>query len=83
MTGADAGAVVAVEVFVEEDEVFPVRVVAIDSGAAVYGAASTLVGHKDAGEPPGDLFGDFPQGQILAGARGAFNLEIVADDRTS
>ena len=57
---AQAGAVVAVKIFVEQDKVFPVRVVLKNLDPARNRAAPILAANKDMNEAPGDIRGDFP-----------------------
>jgi hypothetical protein len=47
MAGADAGAVVAVEVLVEEEEVAPVRILLELADPAVHRPAAVLVAQED------------------------------------
>jgi len=71
--GTEAFARFAVEVFVEEDEVFPVLVVGIafgDFGIAVAGALAAFVLFEEGDEAVADVDGDFPQGGFLSGAGG-------------
>src|SRR5207249_9209046 len=75
---ADAGAVVAVEVLVEQNDVAPVRVAlellrgAEDRPAAVFAA------QEDPREAPRDLGCHLPEGQPRAGAGRALDLQAVA-----
>jgi hypothetical protein len=75
MTGADSGAVVAVKVFVEEQQIPPVRVLLELFGAAMDGAGAILAG-EDADQAPRDLGAHLLQVHEPAGARRAFDLEI-------
>ena len=52
VTRADAGAVVSMEVFVEENGVSPEGVFLELGGASEDGASPGLVAEKDVGEPP-------------------------------
>ena len=54
VAGAEPGAVVAVEVLVEEQQVPPVRIVLELLRAAVHRPAALLVLQEDAAEPPRD-----------------------------
>src|SRR5437867_5780653 len=75
---ADAGAVVAVEVLIEQNQVAPVRVAlellrgAEDRPAAVFAA------QEDPREAPRDLGGHLPEGQPRAGAGRALDPHAVA-----
>src|SRR3954447_26038393 len=57
----DAGAVVTVEVLVEEDQVPPVRVLLELRGAAVGRTMAVAVPHEDADQAAGDLMRDLCQ----------------------
>src|SRR5437763_13515237 len=57
MAGADTGAVVAVEILVEQRQVSPVRVAPEELEAPVHGPASILVDEEDADQPAGQLGG--------------------------
>jgi len=63
MTGAKARSVVAVEVLVEQQQIPPVRVVLEGFGAPVDGPASLRISQEDAGQPLGEILGDFVQRQ--------------------
>jgi len=52
MAGAEAGAVVAMKIFVEKDEVAPVRIALKALGAASYGPATARIAKKNMHEPP-------------------------------
>src|SRR5215813_8124535 len=58
MARANAGAVVAVEVLVEEDEIPPVRVLLELPAASVHGPAAGLVPPPDPGGPPVHVLSD-------------------------
>src|SRR5439155_9780966 len=57
VAGPDPGAVVAVEVLVEQDQVAPVRVVAQDRLSTVYRPVPVGVGAEAADEPVADFAG--------------------------
>ena len=78
MAGADAGAVVAVEVFVEQQIVAPMGIALEFLGAAKHRPPAALVAQKDPGQPIGDFAGDLEQVHQVAGARRALDLEVVA-----
>src|SRR2546426_5399088 len=78
VAGPDARAVVAVEVFVEEDQVAPVRVTLKFLGPPVDGTAPVLVAEEDSREAPRDLAGDRPQVEHGPGAGRARHLERIA-----
>ena len=78
VAGAEARAVVAVEVLVEEEVVAPVRVLLERLRAAVDRPSPGLVLEEDPREAIGDLLGDLEEIHHPAGARRAFHLEAVA-----
>ena len=51
MAGADAAAGVAVEVFVEQHQVAPVRIVGVAAVVAVAGPPARFVGQKEPRQP--------------------------------
>src|SRR2546427_5511289 len=64
---AHAGAIVAVEVFVEENQVAPVGVPLERFRPAEDRPAPVLAAQKDPGEPPRELAGDLPEVQPYPG----------------
>src|SRR5437773_411577 len=72
---AEAGAVVAVEVLVEEDEVAPVRVLLELLAAAVDRAAAVAPAQEDVREAARELRGDLPQVQEPPRAGRELHLE--------
>src|SRR5262245_57058688 len=78
MTGTDAGAVVAVEVLVEEQEIAPVRILLELLRRSVDRPAPLRVSHEDAGEAARDLLRDPVERHASARARGAFDRERVS-----
>src|SRR2546422_9064454 len=78
VAGPDARTVVAVEVFVEEDQVAPVRVTLKFLGPPVDGTAPVLVAEEDSREAPRDLAGYRPQVEHGPGAGRARHLERIA-----
>src|SRR5215469_16889032 len=59
MTGADASAVVAMEIFVEQQVIPPVVIVLELRSAAEHRPPARLVAQKDPSQPIGDFAGDF------------------------
>src|SRR4051812_17274945 len=78
MAGAQAGAVVAVEVLVEEDQVAPVRVFLELACPAVDRPPAALVLQEDARESTAEFLGYLIEGHHSARARRALDLELVA-----
>src|SRR5579863_7815056 len=58
---ADAGAVVAMEIFVEKEQVSPMRVFLENFRAAGDGTAAILSTHENVNETARDLSSDFPK----------------------
>src|SRR5438876_7276154 len=75
---ADAGAVVAVEVLVEQNHVAPVRVALELLRVAVDRPAAVLAAPEDPREPSGELGGHPPEGPLCASAGRALDLQAVA-----
>src|ERR1700694_880538 len=78
MAGAEAGAVVAMKIFVEKDEVAPVRIALKAVGAAGYGPAATRIAKKNMNKPPGDFRSYLPEIGFGAGIGRAVHFEIFA-----
>ncbi len=81
VAGAQAGAVVAVEVFVEKDVVLPVRIVDELARAAEDRTAAFVVEQEDAGHAIRQLLGDLVERHVLARAGRALDAELVAVER--
>src|SRR6478735_8575165 len=79
--GADPGARVAVEVFVEPEQVVPVRVGLELLVATEHGPAAMLVVEPDGHESAGDVLGDVTQPDLLPGAGRELDPEVVAHER--
>src|SRR5262249_10287261 len=75
MARADAGAVVAVEVLVEPDQVAPVRILLERAHPTVHRSPAIRASQEDPGEPTRQLGRDVPEGRARARARGALDLE--------
>jgi hypothetical protein len=78
VVGADARAVVAVEVLVEQDQVPPVPIGLKLLGCAVHGAPAMLVPEEGLREAPGDLPRNLEQRHPNTGARLAFHGELIS-----
>src|SRR6267142_1545009 len=78
MARPEPRAVVAVEVFIEQDEVAPVRVLLELAGAAVHRPPAIRVAQEDVGQAARDLLGDLIERHVPAGAGGTFDGEPVA-----
>ena len=79
MAGADACAVISMEVLEEKDVVPPVGVDLEDLGVAVDGAAAAVIAFEDRDHSSRNLGGDFPEVQLLTRAGGALHREVVAE----
>src|SRR5947209_10257780 len=75
---ADAGAVVAVEVLVEQNHVAPVRVALELLRVAEDRPAAVLAAQEDPREAPRELGRHLPEVQLCAGAGRALDLQAVA-----
>src|SRR5262249_7582700 len=80
MAGAEAGAVVAVEVLEEQDGIAPIRVVLKFVGAAVHRSPSVGTTQKDTRQAARQLGGDLPQAHHPSGAGGTLNGERVTEE---
>src|SRR5262249_42167920 len=78
VTGAEAGALVTVEVFIEQEQIAPVRIGLEFSGAPVHGTSALLVTQERTHETLPDFSSDLEQGHALAGARRALHREVIA-----
>src|SRR5215218_3573113 len=78
MTGADARAVVAVEVLVKEDVVAPVRVSLHHFGVAEDRATAIGSAQEDRNQAARKIIGDLVEGKMLARAGRILHQEIVA-----
>src|SRR5690242_3428589 len=61
MARAEPGAVIPMKVFVEQDIVAPVRVGLKLLSSTINRTSATLVAREDAGQPVGDLLGNFEE----------------------
>src|SRR5499427_6288802 len=78
MAGAEPRAVVAVEIFKEENRAAPVFVALKFFYRAVCGPAPGLVGQEEFDQPPRQLLADVPEVHHLSRPGRAFDLEVVA-----
>src|SRR5262245_43915652 len=79
MTGADAGAVVAVKVFVERNQIAPMRVALKFLRAAEDRPPALFVPQENSRQALGDFAGDLPQIQIDSRSSGIFDLEVITE----
>src|SRR5258705_4693275 len=78
MAGADAGTIIAVKVFVEKDEVAPVRIALKKFAAASYRPAPFRIAQKNVNEPPRDFSSHLPEIGFRARVRRTLDFEIFA-----
>src|SRR5712664_3154761 len=78
MAGADSGPVVAMKIFVEQDEVAPMRIALKEIDAACNRPAAVRITQKDVCEPPGNFGRYLPEIRFVAGMRWTFHFEIFA-----
>ena len=79
VAGADAGAVVAMKVFVKRDQVAPVGIFLEFFRAAEDRAPAMFILQKYSRQALGDFSGDLPQVQVDARAGRVFDFEIIAE----
>src|SRR5216684_326811 len=77
MAGAKSGAIVAVEVFVEKDKVFPVRIVLENLKSASDGTAATRIAKENVNEPAGDFSRHLPQVGFLRRMGRTLHLKVL------
>lgn len=78
VTSSNAGPIVAVEVFIEQNQVLPVGVVLKLFGTAVNGSPPRFILQENAHQPLTNAVGNFIQGDMLARACGVFHRKGVA-----
>src|SRR5262249_23489792 len=78
VTGADARAIVAVEILVEQDQITPVRIGLEFFHRSINRPATFRIAQKDIAQAPRDLIGNLPQGELLTGTLRTLNFELVA-----
>src|ERR1035438_6270103 len=79
VTGTNAGPIVSVKKFVEQNQVLPVRIGVEDVGSACDGTAAVLARRKNAHKATGDFRSHLPQIAFSSGMGGAFHFEIFAE----
>src|SRR5437867_4804776 len=78
MAGADPSPIIAVKIFVEKNEIAPVRIALKEFRVASYGTAAVRIAEKNVNEPPGNFGGYLPEIGLGAAMRGALHFEIFA-----
>ncbi len=66
VAGAQAGSVVSMEIFIEKDQVTPVRIFPELRSASIYGAAPVLVLEEDPGKSLLDFLSHFEKRHLVA-----------------
>src|SRR5260370_20028579 len=83
MAGANPAPIIAVKIFVEENEIAPVRVALKKFRAACYGTAAVRIAKENVNEPPGNFRRYLPEIGFGAGMRGALDFKIRSEEHTS
>src|SRR5215469_349094 len=78
MAGAESGPVIAVKVFIEQEQLPPMGIFLKLPGSSVNWPASVRISHEDTCQPPRKLLSNFVQCHLPAGASGTFHPEIVS-----
>src|SRR5882672_9898383 len=78
MAGPKSGAVVRVEILVEQNVILPVRIFLELLGSAIDGTVAVLIAEKDARQPTRNLSCHLKQRHEVSRTRGALDLEVVA-----
>lgn len=78
VTGAQPGAIVTMEVFIEEDVIAPEGILLELFRAAMGGSSASFVTQENPREPVRDLFTHLEEVHEFPGPRGAFDLKVVA-----
>src|SRR5882762_6853736 len=78
MAGADPGPIVAMKELVEENKIFPVRIMLENLKPACNGTAATRIAKEDMDEPAGDFSRYLPEIGFLRRVRRALHLEVLA-----
>src|SRR5262249_6606 len=79
MRRTEAGAGVALKIFVQEHQIFPVPIHPKDSVAPAHGSPPSPVQQEDSRQPPRELAGYVLKRHVPAGAGGALHLERVSE----
>ncbi len=76
MAGANPAPIIAVKIFVEENEIAPVRIALKELDAACYGTAAVRIAKENVNEPPGNFRRYLPEIGFGAGVRRALDFKI-------
>jgi hypothetical protein len=77
MAGTEAGAMVAVEIFIKQHEVTPVEVLLKLLRPSVYGPAPVRVTQEETRQPTRQLFGYLPEGRLTLGAGRQWDQQAI------
>ena len=66
VTGAEAGSIVSVEVFVEEYEIPPVEILTVQAVRAMNRPPAIFARQEDVGQSAGQLTRNIPQAEVTA-----------------
>src|SRR5713101_5754815 len=77
MARADPGPIVAMKVFVKENEIFPVRIILKNLQPAGNRTAAIRIAKENMNEPAGDFSRHLPQIGFLRGMRRTLHLEVL------
>jgi hypothetical protein len=78
MASAKPGAIVTVEVFVEQNEIFPIWIALKELYSTGDGTAAIPIAKEDANEPAGDFTRHLPQVAFLLRVCRALHFEVLA-----
>jgi hypothetical protein len=74
MTCAEPLACFSVEIFMKQDEVFPIRIVLEPRPRPISGTLAGLIGQEEPRQAPADFLGDLFKIQIVTRTSGTLNL---------
>src|SRR5215467_277044 len=78
VAGSESCSVVAMEIFVEQDVILPMRIFLKLFGSSINRALAVLVSQENTGRPSSNFLSYLEQSHLPAGAGGAFDFEVVA-----
>ena len=79
VTGPQPATIVAVEVFVEQQQIAPVRILLEDLARAIDWPAALLVAKEDPRQPTLELETDVPEIPVLSRSSGTFDVKVVPE----
>ena len=78
VTGPQTGTIVAMKVFIEQNQILPMRILLKGFQTAVNRPIAIAVAQKQFNQPVGQFSSDLLEGQLLVGAGWKLNFEGVA-----